>query len=217
MLEHVQHILREDKRMLSEIVSNLASPGKDGHIKTIFVTSCRNQEGKSTSAVLIATALATQNNAKVLLIEGNFSSPSLYNHYQTPVAPGLFDFLNGSKPVEEFIKKTEHGNLFFMPLGTAKAKGQEFSALKDIRQRLGDIKDKFDFVIYDGPSAFGNSDPCNLAKSFDGVLIVLECGKTRWEVLQSVKEKMLNMNVNILGVILNKRKYYIPDFLYNLV
>jgi Mrp family chromosome partitioning ATPase len=49
----------------------------------------------------------------------------------------------------------------------------------------------------------------------DGVVLVVHAEKTRWEVAQRVKEHLEMANTNILGVLLNKKKYVIPKFIYN--
>ncbi len=49
----------------------------------------------------------------------------------------------------------------------------------------------------------------------DGVIIVVEAEKTRWQVALSLKEKIINNGGNILGLVFNKRQYYIPQFIYD--
>jgi Mrp family chromosome partitioning ATPase len=49
----------------------------------------------------------------------------------------------------------------------------------------------------------------------DGVVLVVEADKTRWPVAQSVKERIIQHGGNVLGMVLNKRRYYIPGFIYN--
>jgi len=70
------------------------------------------------------------------------------------------------------------------------------------------------FVIVDGSSVLGSSDVSLIADSFDAVAIVVQCEKTKWEVLQMTAKKIETSGGNLLGVILNSRKYYIPKFLY---
>ena len=48
----------------------------------------------------------------------------------------------------------------------------------------------------------------------DGVVLVVESEKTRWEVAESARKWIKSGNGNVLGVVLNKRKYHIPNWLY---
>jgi protein-tyrosine kinase len=47
------------------------------------------------------------------------------------------------------------------------------------------------------------------------VVLVVEAEKTKWPVIQDVKEKLISHGGNILGIVFNKRRYYIPRWLYN--
>ena len=76
------------------------------------------------------------------------------------------------------------------------------------------LKKDFDYVIVDGQSVSGSSDVSIISKYFDGVVFVVECEKTRWEVLQQSKEKIKGVGGKILGVVLNKRVYYITQKVY---
>ena len=49
----------------------------------------------------------------------------------------------------------------------------------------------------------------------DGVVLVLEAEKTRWQVADKARESIENHGGKVLGVVLNKRRYYIPDFIYS--
>jgi len=48
----------------------------------------------------------------------------------------------------------------------------------------------------------------------DGVVLVVEAEKTRWQVVESLKEKIENSGGNILGMVFNKRRFYIPENIY---
>ena len=54
-----------------------------------------------------------------------------------------------------------------------------------------------------------------MAKKACGLVLVVEAGVTKWEVAKVAKKQLEDNNVNILGAILNKKKYYIPSFFYN--
>jgi protein-tyrosine kinase len=86
-----------------------------------------------------------------------------------------------------------------------------------LKARLGEVREQFDYVIFDGNSVFGSSEVVSFAKHFDAVVLVVECEKTKWEVLQMASEKIQKAGGDVLGVVLNKRKYYIPDSIYRIM
>ena len=57
----------------------------------------------------------------------------------------------------------------------------------------------------------------NIFSLFDGAIFIVACESTKWEVAQNEKNKLESAGVNLLGTIMNKRKYYIPRWLYNYI
>ena len=76
------------------------------------------------------------------------------------------------------------------------------------------LRTRFDLVLIDSPSFETSPDGIAIARRVDGVVIVLEAEKTRWPVVERLKEQILSNGGNILGIVFNKRRLYIPEFLY---
>ncbi len=76
------------------------------------------------------------------------------------------------------------------------------------------LRERFDLIIVDSPPATMFPDGPGIVSMVDGVVLVVEAEKTRWPVALSVKEKIERSGGKILGVVFNKRKYYIPSWLY---
>jgi protein-tyrosine kinase len=57
-------------------------------------------------------------------------------------------------------------------------------------------------------------DGIAIARRVDGVVLVLEAEKTRGPVAENLKERIQKNGGNLLGIIFNKRRHYIPEFLY---
>ena len=84
-------------------------------------------------------------------------------------------------------------------------------------QRLNvllDLKKEFDYLVFDFPPIHTYPDIPILASLMDGVILVVRAEKTRYEVVQDAKEQLDIAHANILGVVLNRKKQVIPDFLY---
>ncbi len=77
-----------------------------------------------------------------------------------------------------------------------------------------DLKQEFDLILIDSPSGDVSTDAFALSPKVDGVILIVEAENTRWPVANDVKERIIKHGGNVLGVILNKRKYYIPEFIY---
>lgn len=82
-------------------------------------------------------------------------------------------------------------------------------------QRMMDVmKEQFDYIIVDAPPAHGFPETLALASKVDGVILVIESGATRQQVANKAKQRLESMGGKVLGVVLNKRRYHIPDFIY---
>lgn len=76
------------------------------------------------------------------------------------------------------------------------------------------LRQQFDFILVDSPPATSTHDGLSISPKVDGIVLVLEADKTRWPVAESVKMKIIKNGGRILGIVFNKRRYYIPDFIY---
>jgi len=76
------------------------------------------------------------------------------------------------------------------------------------------LREKYDLVLIDSAAASSSPDGIEIARRVDGVILVVEAEKTRWQVVENLKEKIENSGGNIMGIVFNKRRYYIPDSIY---
>jgi protein-tyrosine kinase len=79
------------------------------------------------------------------------------------------------------------------------------------------LRQHFDFILIDSPPVTHSAIGLALVHKVDGVLLVVEAERTRWPVAQHVKNRIIQARGNLLGVILNKRRYYLPAFIYRWV
>lgn len=210
----LQTVLTKNSRELSTVEGNLLSAARDREVKTILVTSSTNFEGKTVSAIHMAYGLATETNAKVLLVDANLHSPKLYELFDVDSSPGLSDLFISKTEFSDVIRETEDKNLMIMPHGTEITNILDVFRSKFFKEKLDFLRQNFDYVIFDGGSTLGSSDASVIAKHFDGVILVVECEKTRKEVFLQAKEKINNVGGHVLGTVLSKRKYHIPKILY---
>lgn len=83
-----------------------------------------------------------------------------------------------------------------------------------IDQLLERLKQQFDIILVDSPPASYSSDVMAIARKVEGVVLIVAAEDTRWPVVESVKNKIEKVGGNLLGVILNKKRHYIPSFIY---
>lgn len=210
----LKRLLEKELTALSALESNILSAAGGGPIKTIFVTSARRGEGKTTAAVAMAHSLAAGSPGRVVLIDGNLSNPTLHECFQISDTPGLTDYLVSRAELTEVAVDTEYQRFSVIPLGGAVTNVPGAFAPQVFKAKLEALSSQYEYVVFDGDSVLSSSNAAIMAKHFDGVLLVLECEKTKWQVLQLAREKIDSVGGNVLGVVLNKRRHYIPRGLY---
>lgn len=214
MSSELNRIISANQDSLSSLAGDLLGAAGGKPVKTILVTSCRPQEGKTTSAATIAHALAKTAGKQVLLVDAHLAAPRLYELFGVSQAPGLTDFLLSRTGGKDPFQSTQVERLKIMTQGTATGNPVELFQADGFAAKLDALRTQFDYVVFDAGSVMTASDVAVMARHFDGVVVVVECEKTKWEILDLAKEKITNVNGKILGVILNKRQYYIPAGLY---
>ena len=97
--------------------------------------------------------------------------------------------------------------------------GDEFNHIQSFKSSelmriLDEQKDLYDFIILDSAPVNQYSDTRILSSMVDGIILVVKSGKTRRQVVARAKDIIMESGGNILGVVLNKTKHYIPDWIY---
>ena len=79
---------------------------------------------------------------------------------------------------------------------------------------LEELKNKYDFILIDSLPAITSPDSIAISRYTDGVVLVVEAERTRRQVVENVKNKIARNGGNIIGIVFNKRKFYIPQSVY---
>jgi protein-tyrosine kinase len=211
----LNRIISANQASLSSLEGDLLGTACGKPVKTILVTSCRPQEGKTTSAATMAHALASTAGKNVLLVDAHLAMPKMHELFGVKSSPGLTEFLLSRAGEKDVIQSTEIDRLKIMTCGAASGgdPAEVFNAER-FSAKLALLRSQFDYVIFDTGSVLTSSAVALIASHFDGVVFVAECEKTKWEILDLAKTKITNVGGKILGVVLNKRQYYIPAGLY---
>lgn len=181
--------------------------------RAIALVGCRCGEGVSTAAALFAGQLAQRGEGRVLLIDANSVNPGLHTCFGTNLSPGLTDLGSNGWTAQACIQSASVENLDLLSAGNGD-RGLTPSVLKTFSEVLPALRLEYKAIICDLPPLLENSPAVGIASVMDGVVLVVEAEKTRREVAAKVKEALLQADINLLGVILNKRRFHIPQWLY---
>lgn len=209
----IKKLINGNINELTSIDGLLTKAAHNKKIKTIYVTSCQPDEGKTIAAISMAYTLAEGVHSKVLLVDGNFISPNIHIAFNLNHSSGLCDIFREPNVSKILLMDTEFNNLKVLPNGEPLSKLFNIFRNKIFIEVFHSWIQTFDYVIFDGISMSDLSDISSVTRHFDGIALVIECERTRREALQEIKNKIEKDNGNILGVVLNKRRAYIPKIL----
>jgi protein-tyrosine kinase len=187
---------------------------QDAPQRAIQFISAHEGEGVSTVVREFARHAAVIMGKSVLIVDAAHRNPCQHIFFNIPPDYGWRDAMKNGEPVENAVFKAGNTNLYLSPLvphTTLAPYVYDFPATSKL---LADFKKKFDLILIDSSSATTSPDSIALSRSADGVVLVIEAEKTRWQVAEAVKDKILKNGGNILGIVLNKRRFYIPDSVY---
>jgi protein-tyrosine kinase len=197
-----------------DLKTNILTRHPDGSIKVILFTSTAHGDGSSTTALNFATTMARDCKLKVLLVDINLRTPCLHEVFKIGKTPGLSDILTNAGKMASSVQKVGPANLHVLTSGGDHSGPVGLFESSQFDQFVKAMREKFDYVILDAPPAPAFSEARVMCSKVDGVVLVVESGKTRRQVALKVKKQLEEAGGKILGIVLNKQRYYIPDFIY---
>ncbi len=181
--------------------------------KKIAITSPNPAEGKTTTVINTAIALS-QTGAQVLIIDADLRKPRIHKIFNHENGMGLSNFLSGHGDLESVVKKSEVPNLFYIPSGPIPPNPSELLGSNLFKKMVESLEARFDHMVFDSPPVLGFADAIILSNSVDGVILTVLGGKTPRETLQRAKEVLRQVNVKILGVVINRVDIRRSDYGY---
>jgi capsular exopolysaccharide synthesis family protein len=180
----------------------------------ILFASAVPREGTSTTARNTAVALGRGGSETVVLVDANLREPSQHHFFGTELTDGLSDVLRGPTSLATAVRADVAPGLSLLTAGEphdSPPRLMTASALQGVTMALTSF---FEWVIVDGPPLTRYPEAASLAASAGGALLVIRAERTRQEVAEEAKKVLADSGVDVLGAVLNRRKFHIPDFIY---
>lgn len=177
----------------------------------IGVTSYKQREGVSTVVANLAKAVSSRYDGKVLVVDANTVSPSLHKMMGVGLSPGLSDIIK-TRSAKEAVKQVH--NLRLIPAGDDAGCLSDDLMWERFKKLLAESKKCYPFTIIDIPPLQQGTLSTKIAAACDGVIMVIESEGLRWEVAQDWRKQLADRKVKTIGAVLNKRRFYIPKWVY---
>jgi capsular exopolysaccharide synthesis family protein len=153
----------------------LGSDSHDGGA-VLLVAGARAQEGRTSVAINLATAIANAGKA-VILVDADLRHPSLSERFQVDGRPGMAELLAGRASPEEVAVPTDVPGLRLVSAGRVRPSADTFGVTR-LRRALAGMRATADVVIVDSPPVLTVSDAITLASVSDLVAVVADLRRT---------------------------------------
>lgn len=204
------HLSSEMARLHHQVEFLLANKSN----KLIQFMGFRRQEGVSTIVREFAKVAVERHNKSVLILDATYQDPSRRININFMCEYGWLDLIEEGHLIDKAFFKIDDSNLYFAPISV---QASLISPVKDLSMTVDlwdKLKERFDLILIDSSSDADTAESISISGNVDGVVLVLEAEKTRRQSVLSIKNRILSNGGTILGVIFNKRKFYIPEFIF---
>ena len=173
--------------------------------KTIVITSCVKNEGKSTISIELAKSLSLAEK-KVLLIDADLRKSVYASTYtiNSQAVLGLSEYLSGQADYDSIMYKTQYESLDLIFAGAVPPNPVELLSSKKFEALVRESREKYDYVIIDAAPLGAVIDAAAVASFCDGAIMVISANEIRCRMAQDVKEQLEKSDCKVLGAILNK-------------
>ena len=185
------------------ISTNLGFTTEHGAPRSFSVTSTRPSEGKSTTALALATMLSRAGK-RVILIDGDMRSPSIHHFGNTGHERGLSNFLSGDEAIEPLTFQMPDYGLTAMSAGPIPPNAAELLTGTRLTTLINRLLEHYDHVVIDGPPVMGLADAPLIAARVEGVVYVVESHGIRATQAKTALGRLAAANVRIFGSVLTK-------------
>lgn len=210
----MQDIRKKDffyEEAIKTLRTNIQFSGKD--IKTILVTSCFENEGKSDITLSLAQELGSIGK-RVLLLDADIRKSSYQSRFRVDSEIiGLSQYLSGQVAGRGLIYATSFPNVHIIFAGPTAPNPSELLNEDNFSILVNEAAECYDYVIIDTPPIGTIIDAAIVGRGCDGAILVIESEAVSYKTAQKAKAQLEKSGCRILGAVLNKvdtkkDKYY---------
>ncbi|GAA2533792.1 polysaccharide biosynthesis tyrosine autokinase [Mycolicibacterium diernhoferi] len=180
--------------------TNLHFLSVDNPPRVLVLTSSVPSEGKSTTTINVALALAEAGN-NVVIVDGDLRRPTLHKYLDLVGAVGFSTVLSGATTLNEALQKSRFSGLTVLTSGAVPPNPSELLASQAAKSLLAELRAEFDYVIVDSTPLLAVTDAAILAAGADGVLLMVRSGHTKSEQIGHAVANLESVGAPLLGAV----------------
>ncbi len=195
----------------------LLHTAKTQQMQVIMVTSAMQGEGKTSLSSQLATSMATAG-LRTLILDFDLRNPSMQKLFDVQMAPGCCEVLLQEVDVSDTVQPTTVPNLWIIPAG--QCNHRVIAALAQghpLEQLFNRLRGQFDIIIVDSCPILPVADSLLVAQHVDGVVFSILQDVSQLPKVIDASEKLVQLNIPLLGAVVNGIKPDIQAYGYNYV
>jgi Mrp family chromosome partitioning ATPase len=181
--------------------------------RCVMLVSALPGEGVSTVTLGLASTMAAAARQGVLAVDLAASGPALTSRLGLYPRCGLSEVLAKEAGRSEAIVESPIPRLFVLGRGRALLDLSYPASLALLEDLLKALRSDFDYLIIDGGALKTSPDSLLVASRADAVVLVVQAERTGTETVREASERLRLAGANLPGVVLNRRREYLPRFL----
>jgi Mrp family chromosome partitioning ATPase len=198
------------EREMGQLYRNVAALLSEGVIQFV---GARKDEGASTILREFGLFLTTRVGKSVLLVDADTHLPQ---HHALGIHPktSLQQIMREGGSADEAVSQVSTSRIYLSCLHERTGEKSRTELASNHDGIWNTLRKAFDFVLIDAAPIGVSDEALTLCSPTDGVILIVEAEKTRSRVVSHLKTRITQSGGNILGLVFNKQRYYIPEWLY---
>ncbi|HEY2383301.1 MAG TPA: CpsD/CapB family tyrosine-protein kinase [Terriglobia bacterium] len=182
---------------------------------SVAFTAPERRSGCSWLVSRIAQRLAERVPGSACVVDANLHWPSLHMLFGIPNERGLIQAaMQPEEPIRNFTAAVPNSKLWLLPSGGTLSEATGAVSPEAMKARIAELARDFEYILIDTPAMKGGADSAGAGRLANGVVIVVAANASRREAAVNTRLALEAANVPILGAVLNRRTFPIPDRIY---
>ncbi|UCF79333.1 MAG: CpsD/CapB family tyrosine-protein kinase [Candidatus Eiseniibacteriota bacterium] len=182
--------------------------------RSLLITAATPGEGVSTVTANFAKTLADDPSLNIFVVDANSEDAAQHEMFQLDNSSGFVEFARGDSKLDDVVRVTPRTNLCVVTSGAPTGGMFQLAGTERVAAFIETLRPRFHYLFFDAPPVLTYPETAVLGSRVDGVLLVVRSVSTRREAVARARDALVKSGCNIVGVVLNRYKYSIPEFIY---
>lgn len=170
--------------------------------RVVSISSTVENEGKSSTIMNLAIALAKQER-KVLLIDMDLGKPALHKLLEEKVEHGIEEALQGKLSIDQTIHHYKRFGMDCIFVKNAVGKRWELLENPVLKEWISEKRKNYDYILVDTPPTYYMSDSKIVSQYMDAVLLVVRQNMAPTKLINRTIDHYISQDTPIMGCVLN--------------